>query len=720
MLLATVLKTFNAPLGQEQVWAICYGAAKTLLTLRDENLVKRVQIQCTVDINDIRLNESGEIDFLDLRRDDRDTVQKERDLIFSLGNMLCRCLDYGLEPSEIDKVRFESDLAELIGKMVLQNDEDYDEGFDDDQLDESWTSRKFTSQMSEERLQNFSSLPEVMSFCEGRLLKRNIKAGGKHYLNVCKALFIESNELKTFLDQVLPSLDRTEKAGKRTVSIRNTEIVELSKQCIQEWSRLWLQVMHELRRGVHLRKVEKTSVTPKEFEYTPYEMLADEMVCQKAAKKRLPRPKKGSSLPDDAEKMILEFILSRPSGSLTTGNVGELCAIAEREELEFDNETEDFKTSLLTGIVKKQRSHQAVQPRETLEEQTSPRTVSLNHEIPQGRQRFELEEGAEGSKGELRDINHNILGSQEELEQIGTDFTPDTEDNRKMLKVGSPLWEKIENWDKLSDDGLLLDDRRDSYSSFNGTVLPPRKRSLITLSESYDDLGFNYIANVADLSLNYAQNGDENENENFDPKLDTISNKLSKQKKRLAVSAMCLTEIDINEQDKRTGTSMFEICKIRQEITRAETESINISDIYTMQVKYGKMCFNCRKVKFSLFNKCRVCGVCHKKFCRKCAIENAEIPQHLIDISTKSEESHHQSLAVSRPLSISMINLSADTNNEPITPFPCRNQSTFKLGSKKTTGVQLITMCLECKRFIDSIVTETRNTRWHIGMTMDI
>ena len=51
---------------------------------------------------------------------------------------------------------------------------------------------------------------------------------------------------------------------------------ELGQLNIQDWARLWVQVIHELRSGVRLKKTEYTR-TPIEYELTPYEILMDDI-----------------------------------------------------------------------------------------------------------------------------------------------------------------------------------------------------------------------------------------------------------------------------------------------------------------------------------------------------------------------------------------------------------------------------------------------------------
>merc|ERR1711892_189238 len=87
---------------------------------------------------------------------------------------------------------------------------------------------------------------------------------------------------------------------------------ELGQLDIQDWARLWVQVIHELRSGIKLKKIEY-SKTPVEFELTPYEILMDDIRSRRYKLNKVmvdghlpPRVKK------DAHDVILDFIRSRP------------------------------------------------------------------------------------------------------------------------------------------------------------------------------------------------------------------------------------------------------------------------------------------------------------------------------------------------------------------------------------------------------------------------
>ena len=626
----------------------------------------------------MQINPLGRVSFIS-EDDDTSCRQQEQDIIQQLGNMLCRCLDYGLDVALIDSVNFEADMAELIAGMVLDQFDENDEGYEDEPAE--GLNRKSCGSSS---TRCFRSLEEIGRFCEARLLRKNIDTAGEHYRNVLTAMYVEGNELKTFLNHVTPSLQL---ASENKRCKLNPGAASTAQECVYEWARFWLQVMQELRRGVHLRKATQAKVSPLEYEFSPYEMAAER------AEMTVSKPKRTSGLPENAGDIILDFILSRP---------------AQRADI----------------------------PRE--------------------------------KDGSLDD------SSDSELSTLPLKATEEETDHRKALRVHSPLWSKIDNWDwDASQDSLLSDDLvLNGYKNYwkeedtaepkqsltYGHDLHPRKKSLENVAEISRKNSFDNSRNktrrgsletfekearearkdgnlAADTSVKRKQIRRRRSAELFydDAQVttDRVSNnnlraatdgygKPGKTKKRLAVSMLCLTDIKLEDDPRVVGTSMFEISKIRQAITVAETESLDGKNRKNLSIKNGKTCFACQKTKFSLFHKSKDCEVCQKKFCSKCMVPNVEVPDHLVHLKTEHDDIEpSRGLGMTSGISKSLSNLTSD-GYDTVTPFQCKRQSLLHVGPKKTFGGKLINVCKSCKCFMDAIIVETKNTRWHVGMAMDI
>ncbi|XP_002161168.2 protein spire homolog 1 [Hydra vulgaris] len=330
MQLIEVLRLFDSPLSQEQCWAICYGACRTLNKKRAEDFQRHEKIKYIISFESLLLTQRGEIEILH-SEPHYGIPQKDSEIIFNLGNLLCRCLDYGLNETEIEDVKFTDDMAELIGGMVLQSSE-FDEGIGDlDSLSESWESKRLNT------CRNFKALIEITQFCEKRRLSRNVSESKKHYLNVCKALYIEASELKAFLGHVMCDfiIDRYDSFEKSQ---------ELAKLYLQDWASLWVRVMNELR----LNTAKYRAIFPEDYQYVTYEVSP---LDRKIRKRNL------SFLPDDAENMVYNFLRSRmtslDSRADSVWELNQSGSLSSKEEIVDENNTKKIKLSIDKNLINK-------------------------------------------------------------------------------------------------------------------------------------------------------------------------------------------------------------------------------------------------------------------------------------------------------------------------------------------------------------------------------
>ena len=101
-----------------------------------------------------------------------------------------------------------------------------------------------------------------------------------HFRAVCRALVTEAVELTSFMEKVSSSNSQVETDSE----LGQLDIQDWVRICkyfsrihfVQFQARLWVQVIHELRSGVRLKKTEFTR-TPIEYELTPYEILMDDI-----------------------------------------------------------------------------------------------------------------------------------------------------------------------------------------------------------------------------------------------------------------------------------------------------------------------------------------------------------------------------------------------------------------------------------------------------------
>lgn len=178
--------------------------------------------------------------------------------------------------------------------IILDNSREEDEGIENDDLTRSNLCKR------------------VLAVCAKHLAVDS--EAQTHYKAVCRALVSESLELSNFMEKV--KRHETE-----------SDCKELAELGLQDWARLWRQILKDMRAGVKLKKVNYTK-TPIEYELTPYEILMEDIRNRRFTLNKImvdgelpPRIKK------DAHDIILQFIRSRPPLKPVIGLLDAFCLI---------------------------------------------------------------------------------------------------------------------------------------------------------------------------------------------------------------------------------------------------------------------------------------------------------------------------------------------------------------------------------------------------------
>nr|XP_027238506.1 protein spire homolog 1-like [Penaeus vannamei] len=151
-------------------------------------------------------------------------------------------------------------------------------------------------------------MADALQVCESRLTSSGMEVTVcEHYRAVVRALVAEALDLVSFLQKV--ALGNKFAPHPSDLLSSERDLQELQRE---DWARLWIQVMRQLREGVKLKKVEY-SYAPIEYALTPYEMLMEDIRSRRYTLNKVmvngdipPRVKK------DAHTIILDFIRSRP------------------------------------------------------------------------------------------------------------------------------------------------------------------------------------------------------------------------------------------------------------------------------------------------------------------------------------------------------------------------------------------------------------------------
>uniref|UniRef100_A0A2M4BBN8 Putative kinase non-catalytic c-lobe domain protein n=1 Tax=Anopheles marajoara TaxID=58244 RepID=A0A2M4BBN8_9DIPT len=330
--LEEILQTFNAPISEDQAWALIYQAARMFHERLHEAGCSLRDLRVPLHPKQLHIQKDGSC-YVTAKADKELCVPStQKKILLKLGIVVYQALDYNLPPGE--DCHISHDLEGLIDFMTSEDNND-DEGIErdseeieedlatldsDDGVDAGDCGTTTTlnggnpdSSMvvavngcgGKRKHLETKELDHVLEFCSTRVSPTKPE---DHYRAVCRALVTETLELRTFLQrvcqgeaEVLRLKAQTETTGK-----------ELEKIHFNDWARFWMQVVDELRRGVRLKKI-SFSRTPIEYELTPYEILMEDIRSRKYNLRKVmvngdipPRVKK------DAHAVILEFIRSRP------------------------------------------------------------------------------------------------------------------------------------------------------------------------------------------------------------------------------------------------------------------------------------------------------------------------------------------------------------------------------------------------------------------------
>ncbi|XP_037371622.2 protein spire homolog 2 [Talpa occidentalis] len=301
--LQAVLAAYEQPLNEEQAWAVCFQGCRGLRGAPAGG--RRIR-----DPADLLLRRDGSVGARPAPGAQEPTTMvvspasSEAQVVQSLGFAVYRALDWGLAESEEREL---SPQLERLIDLMANNDAAGEEG---GAADEGYGGPE--EEEEAEGARAVRTFARAMRLCAARLPDPGGAAA--HYQAVCRALFVETLELQAFLARV-------REAKQMLLKLREEEppgeepLAELNHLGHTDWTRLWVQLMRELRHGVKLKKVQEQEFNPlpTEFQLTPFEMLMQDIRARNYKLRKVmvdgdipPRVKR------DAHELILDFIRSRP------------------------------------------------------------------------------------------------------------------------------------------------------------------------------------------------------------------------------------------------------------------------------------------------------------------------------------------------------------------------------------------------------------------------
>uniref|UniRef100_A0A672MEN7 Protein spire homolog 1-like n=1 Tax=Sinocyclocheilus grahami TaxID=75366 RepID=A0A672MEN7_SINGR len=509
-----------------------------------------------------------------------------------------------------------------------------------------------------------------------------------HYQAVCRALYAETKELRTFLEKIQSAKENLRKMEGDTVDEPGRELNELQNA---DWAWFWVQVMRDLRNGVKLKKVQERQYNPLpiEFQLTPYEMLMDDIRSKRYKLRKVmvngdipPRLKKS------AHEVILEFIRSRPP----------LNPVAARKLKPQAQHPPSLHERILEGI-KSERKLRPVSPdmiRRSRFGETLTHTclhmkasstlslangVSLQQNGSGGFQRKRLQ-APTLSELDSSDSDDETVGQRSaSCSSISTSMVDDTSPESVLGKKTPPMFLPISSTPQP--ERRQPAQRRHSIEKETPTsvrhFLPPSRHSSKSL-----------VIIILKIKTFMLLRGHR------------MQNSLLYEEFCFPVECLALT--------------VEEVMHIRQVLVKAELEKFQqYKDIYNA-MKKGKLCFCCRTKRFSFFTWSYTCQFCKRPVCSQCCKKMrlpskpyGSLPIYSLGPSTSTLKRDASSHKPEKP-STSHHRPSLQRTMSRYKNPSSSSQEEAELPKELMEDWNTMEVCVDCKKFISDIIASSKHS----------
>lgn len=616
--LRDILVSFNAPINEQHAWALCYQSAKCLQSCfrrpaPSGSSTSPGRVFCLTELEHVLLHRDGHVHPDSALCEDvgppgsRSPATCETKVVMELGIVLYRALDFNMRDQ--DERHLSPDLERLVDLMASaevpeRQPETDDEGIERDsgEVDDDPNSPGAVS------------LARVLEFCVQHLGPPSAAQADAHYRAVCRALVAEALELASFLERV--------SQGTGDLQARAEACADLTQLQFADWARLWVQVIHELRHGVKLKKVSSQCCqrTPIEFELTPYEILMDDIRSRRYKLRQVmvdgelpPRVKK------DAHAVILEFIRSRPP----------LRKASERK-LNPPRFMKATPREMLLDSIKRSGSHR------------------LRRYMPA---RVDSSGGGSGCGGSgastATEEKNTLVDTAKKWRSVdggggdggSSGMTASTQ--RRLIKVDFSVLEmddEDDDDDGEGDHGSLSPGggsgrrarapwQRTAYDL--ATQCPTTRRSL-TRRHTLGGNALRGAAATGSVGVDGTQSLPQSRPSSRGPTPSSASSEAGSQSglggvlPELSWSRSSLQDDLLHSKNWQTAMeclslTLEEIVHIRSVLTKAELESLPVEGHVKDDVEKKKVCFLCLKTRFGIFGPWgQICKLCQRTICNKC------------------------------------------------------------------------------------------------------
>ncbi|XP_074542624.1 protein spire homolog 1 isoform X3 [Halichoeres trimaculatus] len=713
--LEEILTLYSQPINEEQAWAVCYQCCRTLAQAQRRKGSKSsagasaaVYPRRIEGPGDVRIWRDGTV-----RLHFEDSTDKYRsaptslEVIDSLGVMIYKALDYGLKENE--ERELSPPLERLIDMMTniqeTESDSCPDEGYEateeeDECEEEGEEEEELVCTTSTCSVTSIRCYRDIIMICSSHLPSPS--DAPNHYQAVCRALYAETKELRTFLEKIKSAKENLRKMEGETQEDPSKDLDELQNA---DWARFWVQVMRDLRDGVKLKKVKERQYNPLPIEYqlTPYEMLMDDIRSKRYKLRKVmvngdipPRLKKS------AHEIILEFIRSRPP----------LNPVAARKLKPQRPRPPSLHERLLEDI-KAERKLRPVSPdlirRSRLgagKSISTPQDLFRSTDTPDAPRKLAVstQSLASGSTGPNQ-AGVQPLSQRKRLLRAPTlaeldSSESDDEPTRSSSSMSTSLI------DDTSPDSVVGKKAPPKFLPISATPQPdkrqsPQRRHSIEKEAPTSVRPFAPPSRQSSKSLMRS-----------DPRAEVGAASGAQGSEEFCYPVECL------------ALTVEEVMHIRQVLVKAELEKFQqYKEIYTA-LKKGKLCFSCRTKKFSLFTWSYTCQFCKRPVCSQCSKKMrlpskpySTLPIYSLGPSAVAKEEASGASAPADPeknpfgsgqsrhsLRRSVYKFSKHSSKDG------RSQDEPELPKELTEDWVTMEICIDCKKFITEIISSSKRS----------
>ncbi|XP_049585813.1 protein spire homolog 1 isoform X1 [Syngnathus scovelli] len=584
--LEEILGLYSQPINEEQAWAVCYQCCVSLMKeqrrrRRCSDAAELTSSGATVRISgpgDVQIAKDGSVRLQKQSCEDKYNPSTQIEMIESLGIMIYKALDYGLKENE--ERELSPPLEQLIDMMtnIAETERDVcpDEGYEATEEEDE----------ADDATDNISSVHGyrgILKLCMDHLPSQS--DAPSHYQAVCRALYTETRELRTFLDKIKSAKENLRKMEESTEDPKR-DLDDLENA---DWARFWVQVMRDLRDGVKLKKVQERQYNPlpTEYQLTPYEMLMDDIRSKRYKLRKVmvngdipPRIKKS------AHEAILEFIRSRPP----------LNPVSARKLKPPTQPPPTLHERILEGI-KSERKLRPVTPDMVRRGRMGfGKTRSMPQDLFRtGRDEFSPRMGRRTSST----MSLTIEPASPKADPSGSQSVPQ---RKKLLKAPS-----LAELDTSDSDEEFSGHRSASTSSVATSLMEDTSpESALGKKTPPMFLPISSTPQPERRQTPQRRHSIEKETPTNVRLFQPPSKHNSKSLEEFCFPVECLS------------LTVEEVMHIRQVLVKAELEKFQqYKEVYTA-MKRGKLCFCCRTKRFSFFTWSYICQFCKKPVCSQC------------------------------------------------------------------------------------------------------